>query len=143
MSSRIRFEAELSDAVAAELRGFGYRRVEREYPLAGGFADVAVLDDELRPVELYEVKVRQPLAGIGQLLGYCYGLPDPRPLLTLVVPRASVQPHTAYACGMAGVMLWPYAATLAHPRDDDPAWRALVRTVQTAQTGKRREDQLR
>jgi hypothetical protein len=104
---RARAEAELSDAVAAELRQLGRERVVREYALPGGIADVAVLGRSGAPVELVEVKVRAILAGVGQLLGYCYGL-ERRPRLTLVIPWASRAPHIAHACELAGVTLWPY-----------------------------------
>lgn len=81
-----RTEAELRDAVAAELRAMG-KTVATEFPCpSGGRVDIAVLDEHRYPVELIEVKRRDPLPGLGQVLLYGEGWHGERPRLVVLVP---------------------------------------------------------
>jgi hypothetical protein len=170
LRQRCREEAELCDEIAAELDGQGLRVVQQHPTMlanARARVDLAVLHPSGSwAVELIEVKVNQPYAGIGQLLGYQHGL-VPTPRLTLAIPPAlhGLQ-ALAYACEMAGVRLWEYepaeyrarrerfaagqddrarqkAALLREQGRADREWRQLVRSVQAAQERATRTSQER
>jgi hypothetical protein len=100
----------LCDEIAADLGKQGLY-VVHQYPIRASRArvDLAVLHPrESWAVELIEVKVSQPWAGIGQLLRYQHGL-FPTPRLTLAVaPALHGLPSLVHACGAAGVRLWQY-----------------------------------
>jgi hypothetical protein len=120
LRQRRRGEAELCDEIAAELSGQGLRVVQQHPTMtdsARARVDLAVLHPSGSwAVELIEVKVVQPYAGIGQLLGYQYGL-VPTPRLTLAVPPSLHDlPALAYACDTAGVRLWQYEPAAVRER---------------------------
>lgn len=71
-------------------------------------ADVVILHpDSGEVVELMEVKVSHPLAGIGQLLGYEYFVGRPVQLTLVVLDFLAKDPRLSYACTAARVRLWP------------------------------------
>lgn len=107
---RERSEDQLCYEVAALLRAapaYAGLRVDQQYVTRRrGRVDIAVVAGG-HPVELIEVKLFAPLAGIGQLLAYQLDY-DPPPALTLLVPRGVDHSGLADVCARVGVRLWRY-----------------------------------
>lgn len=100
-----RDEAALRDGLARHLAEHGLNtRTEAQMP-GGGRCDIAAgTAEELQLI--VEVKVADPLRGIGQLFSYRSGW-YPKPSLALAIPSEGVDwPPLNLACFEAGVELW-------------------------------------
>lgn len=82
-------------------------RVALEVGVPGGRIDIVRLNEAGGWVELYEVKLRAPEAGISQLRRYGREV-DGAPKLTLVVPPALATRELVVAAEAEGVGVWAF-----------------------------------
>jgi hypothetical protein len=108
-------EFALQQELSVELWQRGFRISPEQRLFHGGRLDLAVmLPGSLRAFALIEIKVAEPMCGIGQLFAYRAGLKGD-PHLVLVIDSAAYHPMVGWACKEASVECWTAHGELLSP----------------------------